>query len=126
MFNDIVDILVRAVSTNANCPSDIGMIQCQYIGCALTVDAVINDPTCWNTSDGSIVLSSMNGEDPVFYSLDGGLPQGPLFTGVSAGPHSVVATDNQGCSFIFNFNLSAPDTIQVSFTTDSVSCYSGC
>lgn len=125
-INDIVNIMVQAVSNNVNCPSEIAAIQCQYIGCALTVDAVIFDPTCWNTSDGMISLSASNGQAPVTYSLDNGAPQGPNFSGISAGSHSVLVTDNAGCAFVYDFILNAPDTLFLSLQIDSVSCNSSC
>ncbi len=126
LINDIVDILVQAVSNNANCPSEIASIQCQYIGCALSIDGIITDPSCWNTADGTISLSSSNGSAPITYSLDNGLPQGPDFNNISTGPHTVVATDNAGCMFSYNFVLNAPDTLQLSLLVDSVSCNSTC
>ncbi len=126
VLNDVVNILVQAVSNNANCPSEIASVQCIYLECALVLDAVISDPTCWNTSDGSITLSYVNGEDPVTYSLDNGIPQGPDFSNISPGSHVVVATDNEGCIDTFNFVLNAPDTIILALQMDSVSCNSGC
>jgi gliding motility-associated-like protein len=126
LINDIVNIMVQAVSNNANCPSEIASIQCQYVGCALTISGVTTDPLCWNTDDGSIVLSFSNGQAPVTYSLDNGFPQGPNIGNIAAGAHVIVAIDNGGCVDTFNFVLIAPDTIQLALQTDSVICNADC
>ncbi len=125
-INDIVDIMVQAVSNNSNCPSQVASIQCQYVGCALSISATMTDPSCWNTSDGSISIIPSNGLDPITYSLDGGFPQGSNITGIAAGSHFVVALDSAGCADTFNFVLNAPDTLELTLLIDSVSCNSDC
>lgn len=126
VIDDIVDILVQAVSNNANCPSEIAALQCQYVGCALSIDAVATDPSCWNTADGMINFTAINAQEPVAYSLNNGPPQGPDFTGLAAGSYLVEAIDNSGCAVIYSFELNAPEAILLAVQSDEVSCNASC
>ncbi len=124
--NDIVDLLVQAVTNNANCPSEISAIQCEYLECVFTISVVPSDPSCWNTSDGSIILFPSNENAPVTYSLDNGPPQGPNIIDITAGVHFIVALDNSGCLDTINFVLNSPDTLELTLAIDSVSCNATC
>ena len=123
-----VDILVQAVSLNANCPPLVGDLMCLYSEtCTMVVDTTGTvPPSCWNTSDGSVFMSVMNGQSPISYSMDGGTGQGPNFTNVSAGMHTVIATDNEGCMDTISFTILSPDPIMLSLTADSVKCTGAC
>jgi gliding motility-associated-like protein len=125
---NVVDILVQVVSMNANCPPLVGSLQCVYTeACAMTIDTSGTiSPSCWNTNDASVFMSTTNGQSPVTYAIDGGISQGPNFTGVSPGFHSVVATDNIGCTDSISFTIVAPPAISLTVVSDSVNCNAGC
>lgn len=55
-------------------------------------------PSCWNGSDGSVVLTATAGIPPYQYALDGGdTKESPSFTGLSAGSYTMVVQDGNGC-----------------------------
>ncbi len=124
---DIVDILVRAVSVTLNCPAEEANIQCTYLACSMTIDTTSTvSPSCWNTTDGLVFLSATSAQSPVTYALDGGLPQGPNISDVSAGFHYVIAVDAIGCTDSIAFTINAPDSIILQTTVDSVNCNGDC
>ncbi len=83
-------------------------------------------PTTCGASVGSITVTPTGGVSPYTYILDGGAPQsapGPYtFNNVSAGPHSVVATDALGCTNIFTVTVGTTSTIPGFATTTATSC----
>ncbi len=123
-----VNILVRVVSLNANCPPLVGNLQCLYVqGCTMSIDTSATiPPSCWNTADASVFMSATGAQSPVTYSIDGGADQGPNFTGVSAGLHTIIATDNSGCMDTVEFTIIAPNPISLDITMDSISCNGDC
>ncbi len=126
---EVVDILVRATVANSNCPPAEANLMCTYMEepCALVVDTSTTiPPSCWNTSDATVLMSAMGGIAPVNYSLDGGPVQGPDFSDVAPGMHTVVAVDDVGCMDSITFEIIAPDTIFLTLTTDSVTCTGAC
>lgn len=76
-------------------------------GTALTATSTSTSTACAGVNNGSITVTPTNGSAPYQYSLDVGANQvSNLFTGVSAGSHNVVVTDNFGC-------ISAPIAVTV-------------
>ncbi len=125
---DGVNILVQVVSNNSNCPPLVADLECFYVeGCSMVLDTSATiPPSCWNTMDASVFLSTSNAQSPVTYSIDGGADQGPNITGVSAGVHTVIATDDVGCMDTITFTITSPDTIFLTLATDSISCNGEC
>ena len=125
---DVINILVQVQAINTTCPALVASLECTYSeACALSVDTLSTvAPTCWNTNDAAVSMSSVGGTSPVTYILDGGIAQGPDFAGIAPGMHTVVATDNVGCTDSITFVISAPDSISLTLATDSVTCNGFC
>ncbi|MDP2384990.1 MAG: gliding motility-associated C-terminal domain-containing protein [Bacteroidota bacterium] len=86
---------------------------------------VLSDLTCNGNNSGSIVLAPTGGTRPFTYVLDG-LPEADSsMTGLSAGPHVVVVTDANGCTYSFNYNLSEPNVLTGSEVHTNVNCTTG-
>ncbi len=70
----------------------------------------INHVTCAGNSSGSVTVTATGGTPGYTYSLDGGpfLNNGGTFTGLAAGPHTVVAKDANGCLKSVPFTITEP------------------
>ena len=79
------------------------------------------DATCFNASNGTVVVSPLGGTAP--YTLDfGGVNPNAL----SAGTYAVTVTDVNGCSTSgLSYSINEPNDINVSATTTPVSCNNG-
>ncbi len=67
-------------------------------GTVLTATVTSSSTACVGVNNGSVTVTPTNGGAPYQYSLDGGANQASnVFTGVSAGNHTVVVTDAFGC-----------------------------
>ena len=78
-----------------------------------TITATISSTatTCPLSNDGTITVTPTSGTAPYTYSLDGGPAQpGNVFTNVPAGPHTVLFTDNFGCTGVVSITVVAGST----------------
>ena len=82
-------------------------------------------PSCYGDSDGSIAIDPSGGTGSLsYYWLSGtGFPDS-LF-GLSAGVYTLVVSDSLLCVDSFDFFLSEPDSLIISFSNfqDSLACY---
>jgi gliding motility-associated-like protein len=93
-------------------------------GTTLTATATSTATACVGVNNGSITVTPTNGGAPYQYSLDGGANQSSnVFTGVSAGSHNIVVTDNFGCiSAPFSVTVSAGTALTATTTSTSTAC----
>lgn len=102
-------------------------------GCTVTINATVAAPAplagtaattasgC--TPSGSVTITMSNGVAPYTYALDGGTAQSSnTFTGVAAGPHSIVVNDGQGCTATITATVAAPAPLSGSSTTTASGC----
>ncbi|HEX6333845.1 MAG TPA: gliding motility-associated C-terminal domain-containing protein [Flavisolibacter sp.] len=76
-------------------------------GTALTATATTLATSCPGAGNGQVTVTPTNGSGPYQYQLNGGTFQSSnIFTGVTAGNHSVVVQDAAGC-------ISAPITVTI-------------
>jgi gliding motility-associated-like protein len=75
---------------------------------------LINDPTCFASSDGSISVSIPNGIAPYSYSINNqAMTNIPLFEDQSAGDYLIYGEDSQGCYDSLFVQLLDPPAMQV-------------
>lgn len=93
-------------------------------GSGFTGTATETPASCPGVNNGSITVTPGSaGQAPFTYALDGGTSQSSgLFTGVSAGAHSVVITDAAGCTATVPISVSANSNISGTAATTSASC----
>ncbi|HRO05689.1 MAG TPA: gliding motility-associated C-terminal domain-containing protein [Ferruginibacter sp.] len=78
---------------------------------------------CPGVNNGTITVTPGGGTAPYTYSLDGGASQASnVFTGVSAGAHTVVFTDVNGCSGTVSVNVTAGTALTSTSTVIGTSC----
>ncbi len=76
----------------------------------LMIESSFNNPSCFGSNDGNIVIETTGGEAP--YSFDwNGLGTTNSLTDLEAGLYTVVVTDGANCSAQSSFELTSPDEI---------------
>ena len=67
---------------------------------AIRVDADVTNITCFEGSDGSIVLNTSGGQEPYEYNFDGEFfTNSNTRTGLETGAYPVIIMDSQGCTW---------------------------
>ena len=87
---------------------------------------LINDPSCYQSTDGSINPSVSGGNAPYTYDwfFQGGLiSNNQNVSNLSAGIYNLTVTDNDNCYRDFNVTLVDPNEFLASATSNDVSCY---
>lgn len=92
---------------------------------AIVVSATFT-PITVNGGTSTVTGSAGGGTGTLHYSLDGSPTQlTGVFTGVTAGPHTLTVTDANNCSQIYNFSISQPSSLTMTATpvTNPFQCY---
>lgn len=87
---------------------------------ATTVNLV--KPLCFGTSNGSITMAASGGVAPYQYSINGGTFQGPVFSGLAIGTHTIRIRDAAGCTKDTTVQLTQPTLLTASATTVNATC----
>ncbi len=119
-----VDILIRGTSGGGSCDPEVATSSCMLVDCTMALDTSFTvPPSCYNTADGSALMSTSGAALPVQYFVDGGAAPGSNINLLAPGLHTVVAIDAAGCTDTINFILPSPDTIMMDLQIDSVNCF---
>ena len=88
-----------------------------------TATASSTPASCAGVNNGTITVTPNSGTPPYSYSLDGGAPQASeTFTGVTAGPHTVVVTDANGCSASVDITVTSGTGFIAAASTTASDC----
>ncbi|MCC6726334.1 MAG: gliding motility-associated C-terminal domain-containing protein [Saprospiraceae bacterium] len=80
-------------------------------------------PSCWNGSNGTVVLEGNAGTPPYRYAMDGGsLKSSPSFLGLSAGQYSVMVQDGNGCKMQMPVNVPATQPTVIELGDGVIHC----
>src|SRR5690606_8576330 len=87
--------------------------------------------TCFDSADGSLTIDVHNFETSYTYSLDG-IEEGSTHTqssllieNIPSGSHTIVITDQNGCTVSHDFEIDAPPAaLEASYTTTEITCIS--
>jgi hypothetical protein len=91
--------------------ADIGCSQ--NPDCSLNPALVSQQPACHNSTDGTASLTGLSGNPETYtYQWSTGSEEAAV-TGLSPGIYQVTVTDEQGCSVVLPFSLSAPAAISI-------------
>ena len=122
----------------SNLPGDTYNIVVKDIqGCTATGVKILTQPSavlgsissqtnvsCYGGSDGSVTILASGGTGPYTYNIDGGGFSGSdLFTGLTAGPHTVMVRDNNLCFVFVNATITQPTALTVTTTHVNVLCF---
>ncbi len=127
-LGETADIEVRAIAPSGNCPAEVGVGSCTNLtNCPLAGGVLSTDPpSCNDSADGSITLFTTGALGNITFALNGQNPQSDsIFSDLASGDYFVVINDDFGCVDTIDVTLTNPDTISITLTPDSVSCFAG-
>ncbi len=79
--------------------------------------------TCFGDSDGSLQANTVGGRAPYSFVWSTGVTTtDSLLTGLAPGPYTVTVTDSAGCTFGANATIREPALLNVSHTSQPVTC----
>jgi len=82
--------------------------------------------SCNGASDGSITINPTSGTAPYTFEIDGGAPQNGTppytFSNLAPGPHTIVVTDANNCSYTTTLNVAAGPTVTAMASKVDASC----
>ncbi|MBL7934911.1 MAG: gliding motility-associated C-terminal domain-containing protein [Bacteroidia bacterium] len=82
----------------------------------------VDDPTCYNSCNGSLTVISIGGAMPYTYSWTPVGINTPTVSGLCAGNYSVLVTDANGCPASSSFTLINPPTLTLTAVVTDASC----
>lgn len=87
----------NATNFNPDATDDDG--SCSF-PCTLSLDNILStSPSCFGGNNGNLTFITSGGQGAVTYQLDGGnVFLSNSFSGLTAGPHTIIITDGQGCT----------------------------
>jgi len=80
-----------------------------------------SDVSCFNDSDGSILVSANGGNGGYSYSWDNGLT-GEFISNLSAGTYTVIVTDVAGCTTEETYTIDQPDFMSLNNVPSDANC----
>ncbi|MBL4703752.1 MAG: hypothetical protein JKY54_04475, partial [Flavobacteriales bacterium] len=89
-----------------------------------TASAVIDDESCPNVCDGSILVNTAGGNAPFTYDIGNGPQASPVFSGLCSGSYTINILDDVGCISQVIAIINGPPAIDIA-TTDTLICIGG-
>lgn len=85
---------------------------------AMSISGSTVTPANCGNNDGAIDAGTVTGGvAPLTYSIDGGAGQSsPVFTGLSAGSHTITVTDANGCTTTQSYTVTSVNNVVAAFT----------
>lgn len=108
------------VTDNNNCVTTAQVTVTQPSPLAISTSST--DVSCNGGSDGTATAVASGGTGNFTYVWQPGNFNGPTLSGVPAGPYSVVATDNNGCTIAGNVTVNEPAPLTAQTTSTPNSC----
>lgn len=112
-------------SGNGICAADT---LCQNIVVAYSLpdslQSVVNNPACFDSSDGSIVVTPVNGDSLLLYRWNTGDTDNEI-NGLPAGEYELEIESSTGLTATYNYTLMAPDSLTVEVLTTASSGMDG-
>ncbi|MCX6274000.1 MAG: gliding motility-associated C-terminal domain-containing protein [Bacteroidetes bacterium] len=84
----------------------------------------ITDVSCFGSSDGGVVITTIGGIPPIKYSIDAGntFSSSNIFLSLASGNYNVVVKDNLGCNSTSTFNIAQRPAIILSIVSVDAMC----
>ncbi len=118
--------LTLTTTNNGTCPADSDEVTITVSEMSAFLENFA-DVTCFGGASGSALINATGGVAPYSYSLNGapGVASNS-FTGLTAGPYTVIISDAVGCSAEVNFVISQPAQLTFVPVTQNISCFGLC
>jgi hypothetical protein len=88
----------------------------------IAMQTYIMDVSCYNGNDGSILLTILNEIDSIVWSNN---MTGDNISGLIAGTYYALIHYDEVCTYETSVELSQPEALQVTITSENVSCFGG-
>ncbi len=110
-----------------NCSDELSIVIDDPEGMDVMVEEVSSydgfNVTCFGSEDGFISVNATGGTGGISYLWDdANATTGSTVTDIGEGTYTVVITDANDCSTIYQETLNQPEEIQLDFQTEDVSC----
>lgn len=92
---------------------------------ALTTALSFQGVSCFGGNDGIATVSVSGGDSPFTFTWSSGGSSSAIATGLIADEYKVFVTDASGCSDTNTVIVTQPDSLSLTLTSDSVSCFGG-
>lgn len=116
--------LYNVIITDAN-----GCIYIQQVSIGetnpITANITSTNALCNGVCNGTASVVPSGGTPPYTFLWSNGSTSSST-SGLCAGNHSVIITDNNGCSNTFNFSVIEPSTISLSTSSTTINCNGNC
>lgn len=89
-----------------------------------SLESDISNPACFDSADGSIVVTPVNGDSLLLYRWNTGDMDNEI-NGLSAGEYELEIESSTGLTATYNYTLTAPDSLTVQVLTTSSSGMDG-
>jgi len=109
------------ITDNNNCTRQDSFLIIQPLS-AIGVSAIINNPSCFSSSDGQINISVNGGVLPYQYLWSNNSTSEDI-SNLTVGNYSVAITDSNGCVETQMFVVSQPDSMDVIISSNDISCF---
>jgi len=99
-----------------------------YVGTPNPIQITLSSTpaSCFGGDDGTTEVNTTGGVSPYTFEWDGNdLLDDSTATGLQAGWHTVVVTDDNGCSLIDSVEITSPTAVMSTTSADSTSCFGG-
>jgi gliding motility-associated-like protein len=105
-------------------------------GCTVTVPVTITQPTvltasisaqtnitCFGANNGSVTIAAAGGTTPYLYAIDGGgTVSTSTFNSLTAGAHTIIVKDANGCSVNVPVNITQPTALTLATSSVNAIC----
>lgn len=88
----------------------------------IIINLTTTDPTCFNTSNGSMQVNVSGGTPGYAYNWSNGAST-PFLSNVSGGTYDLTITDLNGCTTTVSATLNTPTALNVEPNITNISCY---
>jgi gliding motility-associated-like protein len=123
-------------SASSLCAGSYDLTVTDANGCQEVVSFTIDEPqldvaltttnvSCNGTCDGTASTVVTGSNPPYTYDWQPSGGNGPSASGLCAGSYTLTVTDDDGCTYVENFDIIEPDPIVISMAVTDVSCEGG-
>ena len=92
-------------------------------GAGITASGVATSTNCVGVNNGTITVTTNNGQVPYSYQINAGTPQtSNVFNNLAASTYSIKVTDAAGCNVSFTITVNTGTGITATATTTATSC----
>ncbi len=103
-------LMIQATGTNLLCPPLVDTAVCRTCSIPL-VQAATVQTSCYNTSDGSLILTPDGLNPPYSFKFNNQTNTTGSFSNLAGGIYSATITDNDGCFSIENITIPSPAAV---------------